>query len=146
MAKLVFPVLPDGLRVDVLIGLDGATTVAQLAAGQPITAPIRARGEIDTGSNMTAVSAAIRQRLGVPILYQATTQTASGSLAVNVFEVSVGVHDSCDPASPELVESTLSVMELTTRLAGVEVLIGLDFLLGCKLVLDGPVRQFSLES
>jgi hypothetical protein len=30
--------------------------------------------------------------------------------------------------------------------AAVEVLIGLDFLLGCKLVLDGPARAFSLES
>ena len=27
----------------------------------------------------------------------------------------------------------------------VDVLIGLDFLLGCKFLLDGPARQFSLE-
>jgi hypothetical protein len=146
MPKLVFPVLPDGLRVDVLIGLDGATTLAQLGAGQLLTAPIRAHGLIDTGSNITAVSAAIRQGLGVPIQYLTTTQTASGSLAVNVFEVSVGVHDSGDPTSPELVEPTLSVMELRTSLPGVEVLIGLDFLLGCKLLLDGPARRFTLES
>ena len=58
MSKLVFPVLADGLRVDGLIGLDGATIVALLAAGQPIPAPLSARGEIDTGSNVTAVSAA----------------------------------------------------------------------------------------
>jgi hypothetical protein len=145
MPKLVFSVLPDGLRVDVLIGLDGDTTAAQLAAGQPITAPTPARGEIDTGSNMTGVSAAILHRLGVPIQYQATTQTASGPLAVNVMLVSVGVRDFGDPAGPELVEPTLHVMELTTPLA-VDVLIGLDFLLGCKFVLEGPARRFSLES
>ena len=34
--KLVFPVLPDGLLVDVLIGVDGDTLVALMAAGQPI--------------------------------------------------------------------------------------------------------------
>jgi hypothetical protein len=39
MPKLVFPVAPDGLLVDVLVGLDDGTTVAQLAAGQPLTAP-----------------------------------------------------------------------------------------------------------
>ncbi len=145
MPKLVFPVLSDGLLVDVLIGLDSATTVGQLAAGQPITMPLRARGEIDTGSNMTAVSTALLQRLGLPIQYQTTTQTASGSMTVNVVEVSVGVRDFGDPMSHELVESTLSVMELTTPLAKVEVLIGLDILLGCKFLLDGPARQFSLE-
>ncbi len=36
-------------------------------------------------------------------------------------------------------------MELTTPLPVVEVLIGLDILLGCKFLLDGPARQFSLE-
>ena len=100
MPKLVFPVLADGLLVDVLIGLDGALMLAQVAAGQPITAPIRACGEIDTGSNVTAVSSAILQRLRIPIQYQATTQTASGSLAVNVFRVSVGIRDFGDPRAP----------------------------------------------
>jgi hypothetical protein len=146
MPKVVFPVLADGLLVDVLIGLDGATLVAQLASGQPVTAPVRARGEIDTGSNVTVVSAGILQRLGVPIQYQTTTQTAAGSLSVNVAKVNVGIRDFRDPTSPELVEPTLSVMELTTPLAQVEVLVGLDFLLGCKFLLDGPARQFSLES
>jgi hypothetical protein len=146
MPKLEFPVAPDGLLVDVLIGLDRATILPQLATGQPIGAPVAARGEIDTGSNVTAVSAAILQCLGVPIQYQTTTPTASGSLSVNVAKVSVGVRDFRDPLSPELVEPTLSVMELQTPLAVVEVLIGLDFLLGYKLGLDGPARRFSLES
>src|SRR5258708_2494370 len=65
MAKLVFAFLPDGLAVDVLIGLDGATLTAQVASGQALTHPIFTRGEIDTGSNITAVSTAILQRLGV---------------------------------------------------------------------------------
>ena len=33
MPKVVFPVLPDGLLVDVVIGLDGDTIAAQIAAG-----------------------------------------------------------------------------------------------------------------
>jgi hypothetical protein len=61
--------------------------------------------------------------------------------------VSVGVRDFRDPMSPELVEPVLSVMELTASLPGnVEALIGLDFLRGCRLVLEGPARRFSLES
>ena len=138
--------LPDGLLVDVIIGLDRPATLAQLTAGQPITAPVAARGGIDTGSNVTAVSSAILQRLGIPTQYQTTTQTAAGHLSVNVAKVSVGVRNLQDPFSPELVEPSLSVMELTTLLHTVEVLVGLDFLLGCKLLLDGPGLWFSLES
>jgi hypothetical protein len=48
--------------------------------------------------------------------------------------------------SPELVEPTLSIMELTTPLANIDALIGLDFLLGCRFLLDGPARIFSLEA
>jgi hypothetical protein len=67
MPKLVFPILADGLLVDVLIGLDSGTMLAQLNAGQPIAAPVAARGAIDTGSNVTAVSTAILKRLAIPI-------------------------------------------------------------------------------
>jgi hypothetical protein len=145
MPKLTFPVLPDGLLVDVVIGLDGGTTAAQLAAGQPITRPMLACGEIDTGSSMTAVSAAILRQLGVPLQYQASTQTAAGPLAVNVFNVSVGIRKLADPAGPELVEANLLVMELTTALPQIDVLIGLDLLLGYRFLLHGPARQFALK-
>jgi hypothetical protein len=145
MPKLEFPVLSEGLLVDVLIGLDGATTTALVAAGQALAAPIRARGEIDTGCNVTAISAALLRRLGVPVQFRSTSQTASGSVAVDVFKVSLGVRDLGDPTGLELVESTLPVMELTTPLGTVEVLIGLNFLLGCKFLLDGPALKFSLE-
>ena len=38
MPKVVFPVLPDGLLVDVVIDLDGDTIAAQIAAeGDPQT-------------------------------------------------------------------------------------------------------------
>lgn len=145
MQRLDFPVSANGLLVDVVIGLDGDTTLAQAASGQPITAPVLTRGEIDTVANMTAVSAAILQQLGVPVQYRATTQTTAGQLAVRVIEVSVGVRNLADATQGELVESSLLVMELTTRLPQVEVLIGLDLLLGYRFLLEGPARRFSLD-
>jgi Aspartyl protease len=146
MPRLIFPVLPDGLLVDVVIGLRGTITATLLASGQPITRPIRARGVIDTGTDRTVVSAAILHRLEVTPSHQASTQTVSGSLSVQLFTVSVGVTDFGDPAAPELVEPDLLVMELGTALPKkIEVLIGLDFLLGCKFLLDGPARKFALE-
>jgi hypothetical protein len=145
MPKLIFPVLSEGLHVDVMIGVEGARSVAQIASGGPVTPPILSRAEIDTGTNITAVSAAILRKLGIPALFETTTQTAAGPLVVDIFKVSVGIRNLADPAVPTFVEPSLLVMELSTALPLVEVLIGLDFLLGCKFVLDGPARQFSLE-
>jgi hypothetical protein len=146
MARLVYPVRAAGLLVDVLIGLRAASMVTQLTAGQPITAPVRARGAIDTGTDITIVSAAILQRLGVPAVSRGSTQTVAGFLTAPLFRVSVGVTDFGDPHAPELVEADLLVMGLATTLPQqIEVLIGLDILLGCRFLLDGPAQQFSLE-
>ena len=146
MPQLVYPIDPDGLLVDVVVGLRGLTTARQLAAGQPITAPLRARGAIDTGTDVTAVSAALLQRLGVASSNKKTTQTVSGQLTVQMFVVSVGVTNFGDPAAPGLVEPDLTVMELVTVLPrAIEVLIGLDILRSCKFLLDGPAGWFSLD-
>jgi hypothetical protein len=146
MSRLDFPLLPDGLLVDALVGVDGDTTAAAVLAGQPVPAPILTRGAIDTGADLTGVSAAILRRLGVPLQYQTTTHTAGGLLAANVYKVSVGVRDLRNPTSPEFLEPTLLVMELASTLPVVEVLIGLNFLLGYKLFVDGPGRHFSVKS
>jgi hypothetical protein len=39
----------------------------------------------------------------------------------------------------------LLVSELTTTLPNIDMLIGMDILLDCKLLLDGPARRFVLE-
>jgi hypothetical protein len=138
--------LPDGLRVDVLVGASGTALAAQVLSGQPLTPPIVTQGEIDPGSNITAVSETILRALGVPVLYQRTTLTAAGPLAVDVFKVSVGIRNLATPAVPELVEPDLAVIALPTSLPRIGVLIGLDFLLGCRFTLDGPAGWFALEA
>jgi hypothetical protein len=44
-----------------------------------------------------------------------------------------------------LTRHDLTVMEMPSPIPGVEVLIGLDILLNCKLVLEGPARRFTLD-
>jgi hypothetical protein len=50
-----------------------------------------------------------------------------------------------NPGGPLLMYPSLLVMELPFSLPTADVLISLDILLGCKLFLDGPARQFTLE-
>ncbi len=94
---------------------------------------------------MTVISSAILRQLGVPVQGHATVHTTAGVMAVELYEVSLGVTDFGLPNAPELVASTLRVMELTQVLPEVEILIGLDVLLTCRFRLDGPNRRFALE-
>jgi hypothetical protein len=74
-----------------------------------------------------------------------TTQTASASIAVNLFEASLSITDFNSPGSPMFVRPYLLVMELPASLGAIDVLIGMDILLECQMLVHGPLRTFSLE-
>src|SRR5262245_4912373 len=146
MSRLTFAVTSAGLAVPVWIGLDGQRSASLVAAGQQPPAPVQARGLLDTGSDTTAVAAWILQRLARSVATTTSTHTAGGVVNVNLYRVSLGITDPGQPTgAPWLTEPDLLVMELATTLPDTDVLIGLDVLMGCKLLLDGPARQFLLE-
>jgi hypothetical protein len=59
MRRMTFPLAVDGLRLPALLGLD-ATVMRQLAAqGQTVPSPTAVRGQIDTGTMVTAVGPSI---------------------------------------------------------------------------------------
>ncbi len=145
MPQLTFPVTRPGLVVPTWIGLSGTATTALVASGQSITPPIQARGLLDTGSDVTVVASAFLKRLAVSVATVTATLTVAGQVIVNLFEISLAITNPSHAGSPWLTEPDLLVMELTTVLPDVDVLIGLDVLLRNKLFLDGPARQFMLE-
>jgi hypothetical protein len=59
--------------------------------------------------------------------------------------VSLSIPPPGGAGGPMLTRRDLTVMEMPGPIPGVEVLIGLDILLDCKMLLDGPARQFMLE-
>src|SRR5262245_33918155 len=104
MATLTFPIQPDGLICDVLIGLDGKATSALVAAGQPVLAPIQCRGLIDTGTDITCVAPAVLRQLGLNVSVARTkTRSTTGAAPVDLFEVSVNVLDLGQPSGPKLI-------------------------------------------
>lgn len=146
MAHLSFAVTSTGLTVPVWIGLTHQAMKDLIAAGKQIPAPVGAKGLLDTGTNVTAVAPWILQQLAVPVTTRSSTHTAGGQVPVNLYRVSVGITDPAQPAgSPWLTHSDMLVIELATPLPDVDILIGLDILLTCKLHLDGPARRFMLE-
>jgi hypothetical protein len=146
MAQLAFPVTAAGLAVPVWIGLNGQATAALIASGTPITRPVGAQGLLDTATDLTAISPRILQQLAIPVVATTSTHTAAGPVQVRLYRVSLGITDPGQPAgAPWLTLPDLLVTELAVSLPDAEVLIGMDILLGCKLILDGPARQFTLE-
>src|SRR5262245_18639043 len=145
MAKLTFPAATDGLKVSVVVGLDGQTTTDLFLAGQPIPAPPEVPGIVDSGSDVTAVAPWIIRQLGISHGIPAVTQTASGLATVTLYLVSITIRDALQPGAPEFTIPTLLVMGMPNPVKGVEALVGLDVLMQCNFYLEGPQRRFSFE-
>ena len=145
MPQLSFAVSRAGLLVPTWIGLDGTTSSVLHAANRPIPPPIQVRGLLDTACDMTAVASWVLRHLKIPAATTAVTQTASGQAQVKLYEVSLSLSDPASSGKVMLTKPDLLVTELPASLADADVLIGLDILLDCKLILDGPSRLFSLD-
>jgi hypothetical protein len=145
MPQLTFPVTVAGLALPVMVGIDGKTSSALFAAGKSIAAPIQARGLLDTGSDITAIASWVLQKLALPIVAKTVTSTAAGQINVNLYEVSLSITNPVQPNSPWLTLADLQVTELSAVLTDADVLIGLDVILQCRMIVDGPARFFSLD-
>lgn len=145
MTQLTFPLQTDELKLAVVIGLHQQAMVDRLAAGLSLLSPIWAKGAIDTGSSITCIATDLLQTLATPPVGQSRTQTAAGPARVRLFRVSLSIPSAGNLLGPMLTRGDLLVMELIDPPPDIEVLIGLDILLDCRLFLDGPGRYFTLD-
>jgi hypothetical protein len=144
MAQLTFPIVVGELLVDVSVNLHAPALVARRAANLPAPQFVTAQGILDTGSDISGVAPAILQQLGLTSYAQTQTQGVGGSVTVDLFRVSLSIGDATQPHLTKFVLPDLVVMELPPD-APLPVLIGMDVLLQCRLLLDGPGRQFTLD-
>ena len=144
MAQLTFPIVMGELLVDVRVNLAAPDLAVLQAANKPAPASVVARAILDTGSNVTGVAASIIQQFQLLPAHQSTTQGIGGTPAVNLFRVSLSIFDAIQPHLPWFVQPDLLVMELPSGVH-VDVLIGMDVLLACRLIMDGPARQLTID-
>ena len=67
----------------------------------------------------------------------------ASEFATHYYEVSLTIADKSASTGPTFAPPDVSVIHLEA--VGVDALIGLDLLVSCRLVLDGPARLFTLE-
>ena len=144
MPQLAFPITIDGLSVDVRVNLDPASLASLHGGGQTVPSSIPGKGLIDTGTDITAVTPAILQQLGVQVHDYRRTTGIGGLVAVRLFRVTLFILDKAQPKMPWFTVPDLLVMELPAPLP-VDVLIGMDVIRICKMLVDGPAGQFLLD-
>jgi hypothetical protein len=143
MPQLTFPIVPDGLVVDVLVNL-GASSLLPLRGSGQSRPPLAGKGVIDTGSNVSGESPALLQQLGVRPVETTSTVGIGGPYPVRLYQVSLPIRDLQNVGFPWFSHPTLVAMDLPPWVAH-EVLIGLDILLNCKTTVDEPAGRFSLD-
>ena len=144
MLQADYPIANYELLLTVVVGLDGQSMWEELAKGF-VPPSVSVTAQIDTGSNVTAISQNVVTRLNLLPKSLQQTQTAGGKAKVGIYSVSVRIV-SLQQNYTVLTIPTLTVMELPYRLPNIDVLIGMDVLAECRLLVDGPAQQFSLSA
>jgi hypothetical protein len=144
MLHLTFAASADGPTLEVVVSLAGQQLAALQQRGAAFPRALTLRALIDTGTDVTAIDPRVVQQLALALRTTASTQTAAGSVNVNLYEVSLTIAGPKGAAGPMLVRPTLLVTELAVPLPNLDALVGRDVLNECLFQLDGPGGQFLL--
>lgn len=144
MAQITFPIISGELLVEVNVNLPAPELVARHAANLPAPQFVTAQGLVDTGSDISGIDSAIIQQLALTPFAQTQTQGVGGSVAVDLFHVSLSIWNAPQPHLQKFVVPDLVVMELPAG-APAPVLIGMDVILACRMLIDGPGQTFTID-
>jgi hypothetical protein len=144
MPHLAFPFGPEGLDLEVVIGLDADSMQMLQVSGQAVPAGRRVRALIDSGSDATAVAPAVLQALGVPPRQSVQTQTAGGVVLTQTYAISLSIFGPAGAQGPTLAIPVLVATALQHAPPTIEALLGMDTLRDCLLIVDGNSQTFTL--
>jgi hypothetical protein len=143
MPQLTFPITADGLEVDVLVNLEASALLPLRASGQSCP-PLAGSGALDTGSNISGVSPSLLQALGIRSVSTSSTVGIGGFYPVQLYRVSLHICDAQNLTLPWFSHASLLVMGLPSWVT-CDALIGVDILLMCRTIVDGPAGKFTIE-
>jgi hypothetical protein len=144
MPQFTAPLTSEGLELLVMIGLSSSDMQNLRAAGLPVPRPPVVTGIIDTGSNCCCISARVAGLLGLGPAGKGSTQTAGGTVPVNLYTVSFFVPRPGSTTEFLAVADEWTVSELNPAITGFEAIVGRDLLAQLLLVLNGPRNEFAL--
>jgi hypothetical protein len=143
--QLTFPISPDGLVLDVHISWTAPMLQARPSLGQSFPPIATVRALIDTGADATSVAPRVLAYLGLGSTGQVQMTTASGTVMVDRYQISLSIFGLLGVGGPALVRPTWNVTSFSQPLTGIEALIGLDLIRQIVLKVDGPGGTFTLD-
>jgi hypothetical protein len=144
MPQFTASLTTEGMELLVMVGLDSRDMRARQAAGMPIPRPAIVPGIIDTGSNCCCISARVASLLGIVPIRQSSSQTAGGSVSVNLYKVSLFIPRPGSTTEFLAVADSWTVSELNRAITGIEAIVGRDLLAQMLLILNGPRNEYAL--
>jgi hypothetical protein len=144
MAILTFPINPDGLSLAVVVWLDQVACHQKLQRGEVLPPLQHVRALIDSGCDVTAVSAQVLSSLGAASGKPVQTHTAGGIQHTTTFYISLSIPPVAGTSGPMLTIPRLQVTQLTDTLPDYDVLIGLDVIRLYDWNIQGPAGFFSV--
>jgi hypothetical protein len=145
MPQLTLPIVAGDLGLTALVNVGTQKARDMLASGQSLPSGVWVTAAIDTGATLTCVSSVVLHQLGLTPTGQGSSQTARGPMLADVYRVSLSLLESKSSSGPMLTFADMNVLELMTSVGAFDVFIGMDVILTCKLLIDGPGRQFTLD-
>jgi len=142
MPSVKFKLTTLGMEFPVLIGFDQVAMRAHQTAGTPIPKPFAGSALVDTGSDLTCVSASLLQQIGSVKIASHSTQTISGRQYIDIFSLSLSIPSR---QVAMFVVPTLIVMQLPTAIPNIDVLFGMDLLCQLRTMIDGPKGEFEFH-
>ena len=136
----------EGALVDVILGWSESRARQLRAALRPVPPPITTRALVDSGAEITCVDAALIQQLGLPPggTVGANLPSQGGLSFGFLTDASMTVvHPSGNPRD-HLEIRNHTVLELSLRSLGYDILIGRDILARCRFFYHGPGNWFLL--
>jgi hypothetical protein len=144
MAQFTAALTSEGMELPVMVGLSSRDMRALQTAGLPVPQPVVVTGIIDTGSNCCCISPRVASLLGIIPIRQGSTQTAGGTVPVNLYKVGLLLPRPGSTTEFLAVADSWTVAELSATVSGIEAIVGRDLLAQLLLVLNGPRNEFAL--
>jgi hypothetical protein len=143
MPNLTVSMQPDGPIINLQIGVSVPRRKALEAAGKQVPPTVTVGGLINPGASCTVIDRKLLRQLGInatgQVAFRSTAQGTVPEMSPQ-YDVSIAI-----AGFPQLLTEELPVLEGGFTVPSYQAIIGRDVLRLCRLTLDGPGRNITLQ-
>lgn len=146
MPHITLSTSPNGLLIDVLVGVSRSREETLKKLSKPVPEKISVRALIDTGASCTCMDSQVVKKLGLhPTGSVAVLTPSTGATPHEAYQYDVSIHIPFPHASISHGYAQIGVVEADLANQGLQALLGRDILGKGLLIYDGQWGTFTLS-